>query len=747
MRIQWNTLRQIAMPAVLLLAVSACADLKQFSKAETVLLKDGTGDVIPGKPSPEAAAPSSAVAGAVLVSSVEELAERAQPVVYRGGDAQVKLPEPQKAVKFLGEDVSLNFEQAPLDEIVHAVLGDILQLDYLVDRPLKGSVTLRTRTPMPRDELLGVLESLLKAHDVLMIRGRDGRYMVTGSQQALSLRPQVGTAQDTAAGYSTMIIPLQFVSATAMAEILAPLAEKTAFVRVDNTRNLLMLAGTRAQLSGWLQIVTTFDVDMLAGMSVGMYPLENSGVEETVIAVQQLLNAAGGEAGDLTSIVRVLPMERLNSVLVLTPRAHYLDRVGAWIERLDVNPDARFEKRLYVYPVQNTTATRLAQLLNTIYSGSGAGGTDPISSLGSSSAGDRSSTAPGLSPESIGGGGGGSRMQTGGVNASSGARNSAQQMTSVSMDGGSAGVSELADVRVVADEENNALMIYSNHKQYRIIETALEQLDITATQVIIEASIMEVQLIDELRYGLEWSFKNGLGSSYDGLGTLAAGAAGPTPLAGFSYAITNSVGDISAVLNALSEESLINVISSPSLMVLDNHTAFISVGDQVPVLEGQTITNGGNSVQNITYRDTGVQLSVRPSVNAGGLVTMDIEQSVIDVGPIDSATGQRSFLDRTINSRVAVRSSESIVLGGLIRENSSLGDAGVPILHKIPFIGSLFGTTSTDSRRTELLVIITPRALYDEGDLREVSNEMREQVRFLELVQDPPRSGMKTYQK
>jgi general secretion pathway protein D len=198
------------------------------------------------------------------------------------------------------------------------------------------------------------------------------------------------------------------------------------------------------------------------------------------------------------------------------------------------------------------------------------------------------------------------------------------------------------------------------------------------------------------------------------------------------------------VLNALSEESLINVISSPSVMVLDNHTAFIAVGDQVPVLQGQTITNGGNSVQNITYRDTGVQLSVRPSVNAGGLVTMDIEQSVIDVGSIDSATGQRAFLDRTINSRVAVRSAESVVLGGLIRENASLGDSGVPLLHKIPVIGSLFGTTTTDNRRTELLVIITPRVLSNEAELRAVSDEMREQVRFLELVRDPPRSGAKT---
>ncbi|GAB5413092.1 MAG: type II secretion system secretin GspD [Congregibacter sp.] len=755
------------------LCVGGCADLKQFAKAETVLLGEpGEAEGKP-EPSPLVKAGESAGMSASAAALAEQSDQLAEPVLYEGTDVGLKLPEPQKAVKFLGEDVSLNFEQAPLDEIVHAIVGDILQLDYVVDRPIKGKVTLRTRTPIPRDELLVVLESLLKAHDALMIRGRDGRYLITGSQQGSQLRPALGSTADTTAGFSTMVVPLQFISATAMAEILAPVAEKSAFVRVDNTRNVLMLAGTRAQLQGWLEIVSTFDVDMLAGMSVGMFPLENSGVEETVTAVNALLNTAGGEKGDISGIVRVLPMERLNSVLVVTPRAHYLERIGSWIKRLDVDPDARFEKRLYVYPVQNTTATRLAQLLNSIYSGGSAqSGSGTGGFGGGADNNQQAGVAPGMSPESIGGGNRGTRgssVNSGGARGFGGGANGSNAGgTNNNRNGGGSGVGQgaaaqaiaavnmsadgaagaLADVRVVADEENNALMVYANGKQYGIITEALKQLDVVATQVIIEASILEVQLIDELRYGLVWTFKTGLNSSnYDGLGTLAAAATGPAAAAGFSYTVTNGSGDISAVLNALSEESLINVISTPSVMVLDNHTAFISVGDQVPVLQGQTITNGGNSVQNITYRDTGVQLSVRPSVNAGGLVTMDVEQSVIDVGSIDSATGQRAFLDRTINSRVAVRSSESVVLGGLIRENSSIGDSGVPVLHKIPVIGSLFGTTTTESRRTELLVIITPRALYNENELRQVSDEMREQVRFLELVEDPPRSGAMTYKK
>ena len=180
------------------------------------------------------------------------------------------------------------------------------------------------------------------------------------------------------------------------------------------------------------------------------------------------------------------------------------------------------------------------------------------------------------------------------------------------------------------------------------------------------------------------------------------------------------------------------MISTPSVIVLYNHKAYIHVGDQVPIFSAQTITDGGRTTQSVEYRDTGVKLNVKPSVNAGGLVTMDIEQSVTDVGSIDSATGQRSFLERNIMSRVAVRSDESVVLGGLIRENASLGESGVPILYKMPLIGPLFGTTTREDRRTELLVIITPRALYNESELRQVSEEMRSQIRHMELIDVPP---------
>jgi general secretion pathway protein D len=293
-------------------------------------------------------------------------------------------------------------------------------------------------------------------------------------------------------------------------------------------------------------------------------------------------------------------------------------------------------------------------------------------------------------------------------------------------------VSQLeGNVRVVADEKRNALIIRAPRKEYRRIEEALRELDKAQTQVLIEASIVEVTLTGNLRYGLDWYLQNGLGGGRSGVAQLnmrPSGDIGPIQ-PGFSYTITNSAGVVRAALNALAEKSLLRVLSNPSLLVLDNHTATIQVGQQQPIKNATTVSSENLVTESITYKDTGVMLSVTPSVNAGGLVTMDIVQQVTDVGEVDPATGQRSFMNRQIQSRIAVRSGESIVLGGLIRDNESNGRSGVPVLADLPVIGALFSTTNDTRQRTELLVLLTPRALENDDALRQASQEMRERMR------------------
>ena len=636
--------------------------------------------------------------------------------IFLGTDQGVRMPPAREPIKVYGDAVTLNFEEAPLSEVVHSIVGDLLGLDYIVEHPVQGAVTLRTRSPIPRDELLPILESLLHNHGALLVRGPNNRLFISGAHNASRMAPSFQSASGTGTGYSNVIVPLQYIGATEMAEILKPVATDRSFVRVDIKRNLLVLGGTQMQIDGWLDIVTTFDIDQLAGTSVGVFPIQRGTVEDVFIELEHILNTGEGGVTGLASMVRVLPVERLNSILVVSPRAAYIEMVGNWVEQLDSIDEPASESTLNVYEVLNGNAGHMAMLLSTIFAEDGGSGT--------SSAG-KSQVAPGMQSQRSGGGSGGN-----GAMPSTGAGQS--------MGGSSFELGE--SIRVVSDDYNNALLVYASPYEYGKIERILKKLDVIATQVLIEASIVEVQLVDGLQYGLEWIFQNGIGNDYSGKGSLdLLGAAGLGAIApGFSYEISNSAGDMKAVVNALAEKSLVNVISTPSVLVLDNHTAAIHVGDQQPIQSMVSVTDGGVAQTSIEYKDTGVKLEVTPSVNDGGLVTLDIMQSVTDVGPEDSATGQRSFTERNVSSRIAVRSGASVVLGGLIRDNDAKSKSGVPLLMDIPVLGSLFSNTSNTLVRTELLVFITPKVVETDDELRALSTEMRDRMQGITDFSDVP---------
>ena len=678
---------------------------------------------------------STLTTGASPVAVDTPLAQPANQVrIIRGTDRVISAPP--AFAPLVGPPNTFRFEDAPILDVVHIILRDILKVDYMIHPPVTGTVTLATKGQISADDAAYLLESALLANGLVMAQDSRGTYHV-GRPEALRgfiSAPRQAGAGPLQPGYGAVVVPLQFIGAAEMATILRPLLPPESLVRVDTVRNLLVLAGTRTQAEGWLSIVQTFDVDLLKGMSVGVFPLKYASVRE-VEAAMRLLSSGGrpsatgapaspGSPADAAAALaenpffgalRIMPIERLNSILVVTPRAAYLEEVKRWIERLDRPGLNLSEQVLHVYPVQNGSAKHLAEVLNGIFGG------------GEARAPAATGVAPGLSSASAAtvraGGGLGMAQGAGGFTGALPGAPPAQAAPGAT-------TLRLGNVRVVADEVNNSVLVYGTALEFAKIESALRRLDLPPTQVLIEASIVEVTLTDDLQYGLQWTFSdaqsNGkLGTSV--LSGLAGGVLGG-PLAGFSYTLRNSIGNVRAILNALAGKSLVKVISSPSLMVMDNHTAQIAVGNQQPVQSGQTITTGGVITSSIQYKDTGVTLAVTPSVNAGNMVTMAISQAVTDVGQIDTATGQRAFLQRQINSKVAVRSGETLVLGGLIRDNSTTGSSGVPLLHEIPILGALFGTKSSSGQRTELLVIITPKVVRSDQDARDVSAEMRDRM-------------------
>ncbi len=681
-----------------------------------------------------------------------------EPRFLRGTD-QVIAP-PLTTPKVEGTASTFKFEAAPVLEVVQVVLGEILKVDYVLHQPINGTVTLATRTPVSPDQAVFMLESALQTNGLLMARDARGVYHVGRPDVLKSIVPSIRQVSSTPLppGYGAIIVPLQYIGAAEMATILRPMLPADALVRVDTVRNLLILAGTRSQAEGWMELVSTFDVNLLKGMSVGVFPLKYATVTEVEAALRLVSTGSAGTStpGTATSgttaarpgtpataagantqagaaeinpffgAIRVMPLARINSILVITPRAAYLDEARIWIDRLDRPSDSSTEPQLFVYPVQNGSAKHLSDVLNGIF---GDGKTSISSTTGSG-------VSPGLTSSTSSTSGFGSQGSLGSGNSTLSRQQGLGTQATQGQTGSVNASTLLTGVRVVADEVNNAVLIYATRTEYNKIEASMRRLDVPPTQVLIEASIVEVTLSDGLEYGLQWFFTDKSRNGLTGTGVLSQldGGVLGAAAAGFSYTLRNTLGDVRAVLNVLADKSLVKVISSPSLMVLDNYTASIMVGTQQPIKTGDTVTTGGNVSTTIQYKDTGVNLQVTPSVNAGNIVTMMINQAVTDVGNVDAATGQRSFLQRQIASKVAVRSGEALVLGGLIRDNTTSGKSGIPLLQDIPLVGSLFGTNNKSTARTELLVVITPKVVRSDVDVREVSGELRERMKSFSII-------------
>lgn len=798
-------------PSILLLALlaSGCASTQQGGPAASTSTAEmpsaaraaasPTAVAPPAMPVASAPMASASSAGAAEKDSQATKAPSGSTKLFPGNDQLVKRDVAPKVDPVLarGDRVSLNFENVTVSNLATALLGDLLKLNYTVDAGGDTVVSLHTRQPLQRSQVLDVLDAVLLPHDLAIVRDNAGVYHVTKRTVTVGARPVVGSSKfKDLSGAGTVIVPLNYIAAAEMAKILAPIAPKEAIVYVDTLRNLLVLQGSKAQLGGWLEMVEAFDVDFLSGMSLGVFVLENANVNVVRDALQAMLGStggngtgggsgaganpfasgnapaaaapgAGGSAGasdaggaaasqvatPLGGLIRVFPVERLNALVVVTPRSHLLGQVETWIRRLDRPSDA-LEASLFVYPVQNGSALQLAEMLNGLFS-SGQSGQSRSAGVAAGNAPTQFSqgTGTGIGTGLGTGTTGNSSLYSGNTGTSSGSTMGSSPL-SANLSGGNlkspnsmslTSTSQLdGNVRVVADEKRNALLIRAPRVEYRRIEQALRELDRAPMQILIEASIVEVSLTGNLAYGVEWYLQNGLSNGREGIASLnmnertAIAARQP----GFSYTIVNKANVVRATLNALSEKSQVRLLSSPSVLVLNNHNATIQVGKQQPIKTSTSVATGNNLVtESITYKDTGVMLSVTPSVNAGGLISMDISQQVTDVGERDTITGQAAFQTRQIQTRVAVRSGEPIVLGGLIRENDSGSRAGVPLLADIPLLGSLFSTTSKTSDRTELLVLMTPRALEDDDQLRAASAEMRDRMRSLTLQSPafPPR--------
>ncbi|QEX16478.1 type II secretion system protein GspD [Hypericibacter terrae] len=538
-----------------------------------------------------------------------------------------------------------------------------------------------------------------------------------------------------AIGASVRIIPLRYVSAQQIAGTLDSLKPVGGGIRVDATRNVLIAWGSQVDLASIADFVSVLDVDWLSGMSFGLLPLHVADANQVSLELSQIFLDGGGQPG----AVRLVPIDRLNAILVIAKQPTYLEAARQWAVRLDQVSDSGNTVR--VYSVQNRRAADVAKILGQLFSD----GTSRPEAV------DASVVAPGLTPtrtdtalDSSSGGDQGFEMgqqQPSGFNSSISNSEPNSAATDSIMDSplprpvNASNATTIQDLtigaglraRIIADDANNALVVLGSAQAHKTIESALKQLDVLPLQVLIEATIAEVTLNDELRYGLRWFFQSG-----DSTAILTAGASSAISglFPGFSYLFSSD--NVIVAFNALKKITDVQVILAPSLLVLDNQTARLQVGDEVPIAtqSAVSVTDPASPIVNqIEFRDTGVILKITPRVNAGGLVLLDISQEVSDVvktttSDLDSPTIQQ----RKIESTVSIQSGQTIALGGLIRDRRENGKTGVPILGDIPLLGNLFSETDKTGARTELLVLLKSTVIRGPDQARAMTEELRRKL-------------------
>ncbi|SQF99210.1 general secretion pathway protein D [Paucimonas lemoignei] len=690
--------------------------------------------------------------------------------LIRGSQQFIRKPAPTPAARGATPagnkeqgDIVFNFTNQPIEAVINSIMGDLLHENYSIAQGVKGDVSFSTSKPVNKQQAMSILETLLSWTDNAMIKQGD-RYVILPANQAVAgkLVPEMTVSQP-AAGMSARLFPLRYISATEMQKLLKPFARENAFLLVDPARNVLSMSGTPDELANYQDTIDTFDVDWLKGMSVGVFGLQRASVGELMPELQKMFGPDSGMP--LAGMVRFLPIERTNSVVAISSQPEYLREVGEWIHTIDEGGGN--EPQMYVYDVRNMKATDLAKYLRQIY-GTGAIKDDSaakvapglrtrsLSSLSSNSSSGGMGGNGGLS-NGMGGGMGGGMNSAGGMGMGGNQNASVDEEQDAEAEGSDEGMDSEADggaeqggspnaskgidasTRITAQKSSNQLLVRTRPAQWKEIESAIKRLDNVPLQVQIETRILEVNLSGELDLGVQWYLGRLAGNSSttnieNTPGSQGALGAGGAALGSSSLFYSFVSSNLQVALKALETNGRTQVLSAPSLVVMNNQQAQIQVGDNIPISQTTVNTNVSNTtLSSVEYVQTGVILDVVPRINPGGLVYMDIQQQVsnADLTSISGNQTNPNISTRSVSTQVAVQSGQTVLLGGLIKQDNAENGSSVPYLGKIPGLRWLFGTTSKSKARTELIVLITPRVITSSSQSRQVTDDYRQQMQLL----------------
>ncbi|MFB2553944.1 type II secretion system secretin GspD [Ensifer soli] len=616
---------------------------------------------------------------------------------------------------------TLNFDKADIKDVARAILNDALHVNYTIDGDLSGPVTISSIRPVTREQLLGHLETSLSSFGFSLIKSGGG-YRIAASG------PSGGTVDfgtRTRAGYGVSIIPLSYVSASTMSELLAGFVTQGEGLRVDRAKNSLIVRGSGPQRAEVVEAVLSFDSDFMQHQSVSIFRLSQARPDEIVPELERIFNAKG-DAGAIQFRV----VSRLRGIMAISSNRGLLKRAETWVRRLD-QQDGGTGQNVVVYKARYRKADELAVVMNNLFSAGGgrsAAARQPMPSPDEGPTGDGSDAdgaVSGLSTQAD--------MRVAAAFSPTSASDANVGAVPNVLDLTSEAVAPESPLRISADPSNNSVVIYGDADRADEIMRTLKRLDATPVQVAINVTIAEVRLTKELKYGVQYYINSkhlGLGNDNGSVSLVdQASSVLKKQIPGLNFVIgANANPDV--IISALDVIGDVEVLSSPSLVVLENQTATLQVGDEVPITtrQSQSLESGVAPVINqVEFKNTGIILNVTPRISQNDAVTMQIEQEISNVTS-GANTLTPTISKRRVQSQISVNDQQTVLLGGLISSGSSAGRSGVPGTAKVPILSELFGTTAKTKSRTELIILIRPVIIRDAQDAANVAESLRAQM-------------------
>jgi len=593
---------------------------------------------------------------------------------------QASQPEAPASVQ-QGEpgNIVLNFLDADLRDVLQTI-GEITGENFIIAPGVTAKISVQTSKPIFARDVFGIFESILEVYGLAAVKtGPFYKILTSAAAKQRSIEIMHGkNAKGLPAGDNiiTHIAPIEFISANDILPILQPMLSPAGSIIIYPKTNTMIVTDILSNIKKIIEITEILDVDAFKRMNIQVFALKNNATKTIQKELTDIIATLGIDSKQLS----LIPLERLNSIVIFSASAQLMGSIREWIEKLDRGSGEGIIAPTRLYYVKNEKVSSIKAILDQLFI---------------------------LKPPPPG----------------------------VNFEG---------EIRLYSYDSANALLIQATPNDYNIIMETIKQLDRQPRQVLIEAIIAEVSLSEGTNLGIQWSLLSGgenaqgpnpsiIGSSSLNMGSLPS----PTSIAppgGLSFLVTDS-RRFFGILQALASEGKVNILSNPHIVVKNNEKAFINVGKDIPVATQaqQTSTTGtAGVIQNIEYRKTGVLLNVTPQINEERGVSLHIKQEVSDIAE-NVTVGQSgftypSFTKRETETTVVTKDGEALLIGGLIKEDRREDYKGIPLLMNIPILGYLFRYTTYSTTKTELVILLLPRVIESNEEAVSVTDEFKKRV-------------------